>query len=51
MSNETYGRILQIVVNNVREVLDKYLADKLAKDIEIEIRSGVEWDLGNMEEN
>jgi len=40
----------EIIQKDIREVLDKYLADKLAYDIEHEIMALIEWDLAHMED-
>jgi hypothetical protein len=40
---------MEIVMKNVHEVLDKYLCGELMRDIENEIRHGIEYDLANSE--
>ena len=43
-------KTLEIIQKDIHEVLDKYLAGKLAWDIEHEIMASIEWDLVNMED-
>lgn len=50
MTRDEQVRIDEIVRNNVKEILKKYLVKDLVVRISNEILAGVEWDLGNMEE-
>ena len=45
------NEMTKILRNSVHEVLDKYLAGKLLRDIENEIVHSVEWELANMEKD
>ena len=44
-------KLTKILRENVHEVLDKYLAGELLRDIENEIVHSLEWELANMEED
>ena len=50
MTNEQKAQIDQIVQNNCEEVLNKYFTQDMVRRIATEIRSGVEWDVANMDE-
>ena len=50
MTNEQKARIDQIVQINCEEVLKKYFTKDIVRRIATEIRSGVEYDVANMDE-
>lgn len=50
MSRDQQVRIDEIVRNNCEEILKKYFTKDLVRRITNEILAGVEWDIGNMEE-
>jgi hypothetical protein len=50
MDISTQHEVRQIVKTNVEEILKNYLTKDLVRRITNEILAGVEWDLGNMEE-
>ena len=50
MDIKTQIAVRKIVKDNVKEVLSKYFTKDLVTKITNEIMPGVEWDLGNMEE-
>lgn len=50
MDNATQIKVRQIVKDNAIEVLKQYLTKDLYIKFTNEILAGVEWDLGNMEE-
>lgn len=41
---------IEVIRKDVREVLEKYLAGRLAWDIEHEIMANVEWDLYHIDD-
>lgn len=51
MTRDQQVKIDEIIRNNVREVLNKYLTKDLAVRISNEICAGAEWDIANMEED
>ena len=42
--------VREIVKNNLTEILSNYFTKDIVRRISNEVLSGVEWDLGNMEE-
>ena len=50
MDIKKQAEICRLVKENVESVLDQYLTKDLVRKISSEIRSGFEWDLGNMED-
>jgi hypothetical protein len=50
MDIKKQAEICRLVKENVEAVLSQYLTKDLVRKISIEIRSGFEWDLGNMED-
>lgn len=50
MDIKKQAEICRLVKENVEAVLGRYLTADMVRKISIEIRSGFEWDLGNMEE-
>lgn len=50
MTRDQQVRIDEIIRNNTREVLKKYLAKELAVKIGNEICAGTEWDIANMDD-
>lgn len=50
MDISTQHEVRQIVKTNTEEILKNYLTKDLVRRITNEILAGVEWDLGNMEE-
>ena len=50
MDIKTQSAVRKIVKENVREVLKRYFTEDIVRKITNEIMPGVEWDLGNMEE-
>lgn len=50
MDIKTQAEICRLVKENVETVLGQYLTKDMVRKISSEIRSGFEWDLGNMEE-
>jgi hypothetical protein len=50
MDIKKQAEICRLVKENVESVLDQYLTNDLVRKISSEIRSGFEWDLGNMED-
>ena len=51
MDIKKQAEICRLVKENVEYVLEQYLTKDLVRKISSEIRSGFEWDLGNMEED
>lgn len=51
MDIKTQAAVREIVKNNLTEILGNYFTKDLVRRISNEILSGVEWDLGNMEED
>lgn len=51
MDNRTLAAIDRIVKDNMTEILGKYLTKDLVRKIVNETMSGIEWDIGNMEES
>ena len=43
-------KLTEIIMKNVHEVLDKYLAAELTRDIENEIRHSIDWDLAHIDD-
>jgi len=50
MDIKTQAAVREIVKNNLIEILSNYFTKDLARKIRNEVLAGVEWDLGNMEE-
>ena len=51
MTREEKVQIDQIVQSNCEEVLKKYFTKDIVRRIATEIRSGVEYDVANMDED
>ncbi|MBO7709343.1 MAG: hypothetical protein J6S83_02675 [Lachnospiraceae bacterium] len=50
MDIKTQTAVREIVKNNLTEILSNYFTKDIVRRISNEVLSGVEWDLGNMEE-
>lgn len=50
MDIKTQAAVRKIVKDNMTEILSNYFTKDLVRKITNETLSGVEWDLGNMEE-
>ena len=50
MDIKTQTAVREIVKNNLTEILSNYFTKDIVRRITNEVLSGVEWDLGNMEE-
>lgn len=50
MDIKTQTAVREIVKNNLTEILSNYFTKDIVRKVTNEVLSGVEWDLGNMEE-
>ena len=50
MDIKTQIAVRRIVKDNLKTILGNYFTEEIVRKISIEVLSGVEWDLGNMEE-